>query len=145
MSKVTLKYIDNDEYLKSYLEIVREIRRLHDQLESARSAVLSGSSGGSGGQGDGSSVPERKAVRIRQLEQEIETLSDYASSRADDINKVFLDQVQSPNVRHLLRLYYIRGLSYSEIAKRSKQKRITVYRRIVRTVSRLAIKTDSED
>ena len=142
MSKVTLKYIDNDEYLKSYLEIVREIRRLHEQLESARSAVLSGSSGGSGGQGDGSSVPERKAVRIRQLEQEIETLSDYASSRADDINRVFLDQVQSPNSRHLLRLYYIRGLSYSEIAKRSKQKRITVYRRIVRTVSRLNIKTE---
>ena len=142
MSKVTLRYIDNDEYLKSYLEIVREIRRLHEQLESARSAVLSGSSGGSGGQGDGSSVPERKAVRIRQLEQEIETLSDYASSRADDINKVFLDQVASPNSRHLLRLYYIRGLSYSEIAKRSKQKRITVYRRIVRTVSRLNIKTE---
>ena len=142
MSKVTLKYIDNDEYLKSYLDIVREIRRLHDQLESARSAVLSGSSGGSGGQSDGSSVPERKAVRIRQIEQEIETLSDYASSRADDINRVFLDQVQSPNSRHLLRLYYIRGLSYSEIAKRSKQKRITVYRRIVRTVSRLNIKTE---
>jgi len=144
MSKVTLKYIDNDEYLKSYLDIVREIRRLHEQLESARSAVLSGSSGGSGGQGDGSSVPERKAVRIRQLEQEIETLSDYASARADDINKVFLDQVASPNSRHLLRLYYIRGLSYSEIAKRAKQKRITVYRRIVRTVSRLNIKTDQE-
>ena len=142
MSKVTLRYIDNDEYLKSYLEIVREIRRLHEQLESARSAVLSGSSGGSGGQGDGSSVPERKAVRIRQIEQEIETLSDYASSRADDINKVFLDQVASPNSRHLLRLYYIRGLSYSEIAKRTKQKRITVYRRIVRTVSRLNIKTE---
>ena len=142
MSKVTLKYIDNDEYLKSYLDIVREIRRLHEQLESARSAVLSGSSGGSGGQGDGSSVPERKAVRIRQIEQEIETLSDYASARADDINRVFLDQVQSPNSRHLLRLYYIRGLSYSEIAKRSKQKRITVYRRIVRTVSRLNIKTE---
>lgn len=142
MSKVTLKYIDNDEYLKSYLDIVREIRRLHEQLESARSAVLSGSSGGSGGQGDGSSVPERKAVRIRQIEQEIETLSDYASARADDINKVFLDQVASPNSRHLLRLYYIRGLSYSEIAKRAKQKRITVYRRIVRTVSRLNIKTE---
>ena len=142
MSKVTLRYIDNDEYLKSYLEIVREIRRLHEQLESARSAVLSGSSGGSGGQGDGSSVPERKAVRIRQLEQEIETLSDYAGQRADDINRVFLDQVQSPNVRHLLRLYYIRGLSYSEIAKRTKQKRITIYRRIVRTVSRLNIKTE---
>ena len=142
MSKVTLRYIDNDEYLKSYLEIIREIRRLQEQLESARSAVLSGSSGGSGGQGDGSSVPERKAVRIRQLEQEIETLSDYASSRADDINRVFLEQVPSPNNRQLLRLYYIRGLSYSEIAKRSKQKRITVYRRIVRTVSRLNIKTE---
>lgn len=144
MSKVTLKYIDNDEYLKSYLEIVREIRRLHEQLESARSAVLSGSSGGSGGQGDGSSVPERKAVRIRQIEQEIETLSDYAGQRADDINKVFLDQVASPNSRHLLRLYYIRGLSYSEIAKRAKQKRITVYRRIVRTVSRLNIDIETE-
>lgn len=137
-----MRYIDNDEYLKSYLDIVREIRRLHDQLESARSAVLSGSSGGSGGQGDGSSVPERKAVRIRQLEQEIDTLSDYAGQRADEINSIFLDQVQSPNVRHLLRLYYIRGLSYSDIAKRSKQKRITVYRRIVRTVSRLNIKTE---
>ena len=61
---------------------------------------------------------------------------------------LFIESIQysvaSPNSRHLLRLYYIRGLSYSEIAKRSKQKRITVYRRIVRTVSRLNIKTDQE-
>ena len=144
MSKVTLRYIDNNEYLQSYTEIIKEIRRKREQLVSARLTVLSGSSGGSSGPSSGSSVPERKAVRIRQLEQEIETLSDYAGQRADDINKVFLDQVASPNSRHLLRLYYIRGLSYSEIAKRSKQKRITVYRRIVRTVSRLNIKTDQE-
>ena len=145
MSKVTLRYIDNNEYLQSYTEIIKEIRRKREQLETARLSVLSGSSGGSGGQGDGSSVPERKAVRIRQLEQEIETLSDYAGQRADDINRVFLDQVASPNSRHLLRLFYIRGLSYSEIAKRTKQKRITIYRRIVRTVSRLNIDAGTEE
>ena len=106
-------------YLLRYQDIDDEIAALIEEraVWRERATKITASTGGTKGGGSEQRTMENAAIKCAQISTEIDRKISEAAAARREIRSC-INRVRDPRFRRLLRLHYISGLTFEEVAER---------------------------